>query len=229
MDDYESIFTVLRTILGSCLSDINKLMPLWYYGILLPEVEEDCSLWFLLNLIIVKLKQILESCELISINNNIVKFVINISGYGGNYSWSMFLLKNSLSKNYFSKMSLVRYKNMYFISLGVHRDTKIDPLTQFQFKKKRKYAELNRLLIQKVYKMKYILQINTLLMNSNVEEWDFSNNISSSTNVLLPPNIDSNLAVNFIKNIIFNNNIKGDSTSKRIIESVIFFKWRKRR
>jgi len=44
MDDYESIFTVLRTILGSCLSDINKLMPLWYYGILLPEEEEDCSL-----------------------------------------------------------------------------------------------------------------------------------------------------------------------------------------
>ena len=71
--------------------------------------------------------------------------------------------------------------------------------------------------------MKSILQINTLLMNSNVEERDFSNNISSSTNALLPPNIDSNIAVNFIKNIIFNNNIKGDSTSKRIIESVIFF------
>jgi len=118
---------------------------------------------------------------------------------------------------------------MYFIGLGVHRDTKIDPLTQLQFKKKRKYAELNRLLIQKVYKMKSILQINTLLMNSNVEERDFSNNISSSTNVLLLSNIDSNLAVNFIKNIIFNNNIKGDSTSKRIIESVIFFQMKEKK
>ena len=118
---------------------------------------------------------------------------------------------------------------MYFIGLGVHRDTKIDPLTQLQFKKKRKYAELNRLLIQKVYKMKSILQINTLLMNSNVEERDFSINISSSTNVLLLSNIDSNLAVNFIKNIIFNNNIKGDSTSKRIIESVIFFQMKEKK
>ena len=45
MDDYESNCIVLRTILGSCLSDINKLMPLWYYGILLPEKEKDCSLY----------------------------------------------------------------------------------------------------------------------------------------------------------------------------------------
>ena len=50
MDDYESNFIVLRTILGSCLSDINKLMPLWHYGILLPvEEEEGCSLSFFIE------------------------------------------------------------------------------------------------------------------------------------------------------------------------------------
>ena len=61
---------------------------------------------------------------------------------------------------------------MYFIGLDVDRDTKINPLTQFQFKNKnkRKCSELNRLLIQKVHKMIFILQIHTLLMNSNVEE-----------------------------------------------------------
>ena len=101
MKDCEANCIVLRSLLGSCLSDINKLMPLWYYGILLPKEEEDYSLPFLLNLTIVQLKQILESCGLIIINNNIVKFVINTSGYDGNYSWPMFLLKNSLSKNFF--------------------------------------------------------------------------------------------------------------------------------
>ena len=57
-------------------------------------------------------------------------------------------------------------------------------------------------------------------MNSNVEEKEFCNKIYFSTIFLLLPNIDSDLAVNFIKNIISNNNIKEDSTLKRIIESV---------
>ena len=82
-----------------------------------------------MNLTIVELKKILESCGFITINNNIVKFVINTSGYGGNYNWSMFLLKSSLSQNYFSIISLATYKNhyqknMYFIGIGVDRDTK---------------------------------------------------------------------------------------------------------
>ena len=77
-------------------------MPLWHYGILLPEEEEDCSLSYLLNLTIDELKKILELCGLITINNNIVKFVKSTSGYGGNYSWSMFLLENSLTNNYFA-------------------------------------------------------------------------------------------------------------------------------
>ena len=51
-------------------------------------------------------------------------------------------------------MSLARYKdryqkNMYCIGLGVDRDTKINPSTQFFFKRK-----CNRLLIQKIYKIK---------------------------------------------------------------------------
>ena len=82
MDDYESNCIVLRSILGSYLSDINKLMPLWHYGIILPEVVEKCCLCSLLNLTLVELKQILEACGLITINNNIVKFVCSTSGYG---------------------------------------------------------------------------------------------------------------------------------------------------
>ena len=49
---------VLWSLLGSCLSNINKLMTLWHYGILLPEEEEeeDYSLSYLLNLTIDELK-----------------------------------------------------------------------------------------------------------------------------------------------------------------------------
>ena len=46
---------------------------------------------------------------------------------------------------------------MYFIGRYVDRDTKINPYTQFQFKKKRKCTELNRLLFQFFYKMISIL------------------------------------------------------------------------
>ena len=44
MEDCEANCAVLCSLSGSCLSDINKNMPLWYYGILLPEEKEDCSL-----------------------------------------------------------------------------------------------------------------------------------------------------------------------------------------
>ena len=56
MDIYESNCIVLRSILVFCLSDINKLIPLWYYGILLPEEADQCSLYSLLNLTLVKSK-----------------------------------------------------------------------------------------------------------------------------------------------------------------------------
>ena len=86
MDDYESNCIILISILGSCLSRINKLMPLWHDGILLPEAAEGCCLCSLLNLTIVELKQILESYGLITINNYKVKFVCSTYRYGGNYS-----------------------------------------------------------------------------------------------------------------------------------------------
>ena len=138
MEDCEDNYVVFRTLFGSCLSDINKNMPLWHYGILLPEEEEDCSLSYLLNLTIDELKKILELCGLITINNNIVKFVKSTSGYGGNNSWSMFLLDNSLSNNYLSKINFLRYnkkyqRNVYFIDLGVEGDTIINPSTQFRY------------------------------------------------------------------------------------------------
>ena len=52
MEDCEANCVVIRSLLGSCLSDINKNISLWHYGILLPEEEEDCSLSYLLNLTI---------------------------------------------------------------------------------------------------------------------------------------------------------------------------------
>ena len=85
-------------------------MPLWHYGIILPEAAEECCLYSLLNLSLVELKKILESCELITINNNIVKVVCSTSRYGGTYSWQMFLLKNSLSDNCLAQMNLFEYK-----------------------------------------------------------------------------------------------------------------------
>ena len=89
MDNYECNCIVFRTILGSYLSDINKLVLLWNYGILLPEKEEDTIPSFLLNLTIVQLKQILESCGIIAIKDNNIKDVIDTSSHGGNYSWSI--------------------------------------------------------------------------------------------------------------------------------------------
>ena len=46
MVDCEANCVVLRSLFGSCLSDINKNMSLWHYGILLSEEEEDRSLFF---------------------------------------------------------------------------------------------------------------------------------------------------------------------------------------
>ena len=140
MEDCEANCVVIRSLFGSCLFDINKNMPLWHYGILLPEEEEDCSISYLLNLSIDELKSILELCGLVTINNNLVKFVKSTSGYGGNYSWSMFLLDNSLAQKYFSRMNLSRYNKkyqryIYFIGLGVEGDIIINPSTQFQYKK----------------------------------------------------------------------------------------------
>ena len=65
---------------------------------------------------------------------NIVKFVKSTSGYGGNYNWSIFLLENLLTNNYFYRMNLSRYnkkcqRNIYFIGIGAEGDTIINPST----------------------------------------------------------------------------------------------------
>ena len=109
------------------------------------------------------MKQILESCGLITIKDNNIKFVINTSGHGDNYSCSIFLLENSLLSNYFINMSVSRYNiyqnNLYFIVLGNNRDTTINPSNQFNIKKSRKCGEIVRLLKEKFYKMKSIVRI----------------------------------------------------------------------
>ena len=87
-------------------------------------------------------------------------------------------------------------------------------------KKPRKCAELNRLLNVKVNKMKSILVINNLLKNSFIEENGFSNAISFTTTESLPKTNNSSITINFIKNIILNNDIEEDSTIVRIIEYV---------
>ena len=57
-------------------------------------------------------------------------------------------------------------------------------------------------------------------MNSNVEGEELSNDISFSQNLLLTSKIDNNLTLNFITNIIFNNDIEEGTTLERIIDSV---------
>ena len=86
MEDFQANCIVLWPLLGSYLSDINKLIPLWHYGILLPEEKKYFILSYLLNLTTDELKKILEFCGHITNNNNIVKFVRSPSGYGGNFS-----------------------------------------------------------------------------------------------------------------------------------------------
>ena len=57
-------------------------------------------------------------------------------------------------------------------------------------------------------------------MNITVEEKRFSNDILFSQNVLFTSKIDNNITLNFIKNLIFNNDMKEDTTLEMIIDSV---------
>ena len=57
-------------------------------------------------------------------------------------------------------------------------------------------------------------------MNSIVEEEEFSNDILFSQNVLLTSKINNNIPLNFVKNLIFNNDIEEDTTLEIIIDSV---------
>ena len=119
-------------------------------------------------------------------------------------------------------MNLSKYKiyqnNVWYIGLGYDRSLLINLSTQFKHKTPRICAELNRLLNEKVNKTKSILVINNVLKNSNIEDNDFSNDISFTTNEGLPKTTDSYITINFITNIISHNNIEQDSTIERIIE-----------
>ena len=79
---------------------------------------------------------------------------------------------------------------------------------------------MDRLLQQEFNKMKYIFQLNNSLLISIVEEEEFSNDRSCPQNVLPTSKIDNNLTLNFIKNLILNNDIKEDTTIEMIIDSV---------
>ena len=57
-------------------------------------------------------------------------------------------------------------------------------------------------------------------MNNNIEEHDFCNDISFSTNESLPITNDYYIIINFIKNRIYHNNIDDDSTIERIVKYV---------
>ena len=57
-------------------------------------------------------------------------------------------------------------------------------------------------------------------MNSIVEGEEFSNDRSISKNVLPILTIDNDLTLNFVKNIILNNDIEEDTTLEMIIDSV---------
>ena len=55
MKKYELNCDMIQLLFGSYLSEINQHIPLWYYGILLPE-QEEYSLPSLLDIFIDGLK-----------------------------------------------------------------------------------------------------------------------------------------------------------------------------
>ena len=67
-------------LLKSCLSDINKVIPLWYFGILLTEKDER-SLSSILNLKTDELTKQLDTCIFVTIKVNIIKCVVNKADY----------------------------------------------------------------------------------------------------------------------------------------------------
>ena len=68
--------------------------------------------------------------------------------------------------------------------------------------------------------MKYILQLKNSLMKSIVEEEELNNDRTYTENVLPTSTNNNDLTLNFIKNIISNNDIKEDTTLELITDSV---------
>ena len=97
---------------------------------------------------------------------------------------------------------------MYYIGPGYDHETKINSSSQFNYKKSQKCNELKRLLNEKSYKMKSIVQIITQSLYNNVEYHEFSNHIIFSKTVLLTPPLNNNQNVNFVKNILSKNDLE---------------------
>ena len=135
----------------------------------------------------------------------------------------MFRLDISSLLSSFAKISVTRInkyqRNVYYIDIGYDRETKINPSSQFKFKKSRKCMELKILLNKMNYKIKSFLRINTLLMSNNVKEQKINNDIVFLKNVLLVLTLNSYQAVNFMKNILSKNDLEDEYTLKIIIES----------
>ena len=79
-------------------------------------------------------------------------------------------------------MSIARFNKyqriIYYICLGYDHVHNINPSSKFKIKKLHKCKELKLLLNETCYRMESILRINTLLMNNNVEDQDFTNDIA---------------------------------------------------
>ena len=101
----------------------------------------------------------------------------------------MFRLENLSTVNYFAKIYIARFnkhqRNVYYIGLSYARETKINPSSQFEYKKTRNCKELKKLLKEKGYKMKSILLINIQLLIITLKKKKISNDGVFSTNVIL--------------------------------------------
>ena len=73
----------------------------------MPE-QEECILSSLLDISIDDLKQILLTCGPIVIHRDTVRFVLNKSGHGDSYNWSIFMIENDLENNYFDRYSVTQ-------------------------------------------------------------------------------------------------------------------------
>ena len=71
---------------------------------------------------------------------------------------SQCFLEYSLTVNYCAKKPVAGFneyeRNMYYVGPGIIRETKINPSSQFEYKKTRKDKELKSLLKDRCYKMK---------------------------------------------------------------------------
>ena len=112
---------MILLLFGLCLSEINQHIPLWHYGILLPE-QEECSMSSLLNIYINELKQILLTCGIFYYQRGTLKLILN--------GWSIFMMDNDSRNNYFDKFNVRQFnchqRDMYYIDIGTSRDNIIN-------------------------------------------------------------------------------------------------------